>query len=282
MENSFKNLIESAKSIVIILPVNPELDQVASGLSLYLALRDKKDVNISCPTPMVVEFNRLVGVNKVSPDLGNKNLSLKFNDYQASDIERVSYDIEDGQFKLTVIPKPGLSSPKKEQVEFSYSGVSGDTIILVGGESQDSFPALASKDILSAKVIHVGIRALPSTERSVLSFARPGSSISEVVYPLISEIGANTDSDMATNLLAGIEDASKNFTGELVTAETFEIIAHLLRAGGTRPVRATPEEFPTGVPANSFFPGQESEDKQDQGTPNDWLEPKVFKGTSVS
>lgn len=282
MENSFKNLIDAAKSVLILLPINPDLDQVASGLTLYLALRDKKDVNVSCPSPMVVEFNRLVGVNKVSPDLGNKNLTLKFNDYQASDIERVSYDIENGQFKLTVIPKPGVLSPKKEQVELSYSGISGDTIILIGGESQDSFPALASKDIAEAKLIHVGTRALPSTERSVLSFARPGSAISEIVYPLINEIGANTDSDMATNLLAGIEDASKSFTGELVTAETFEIVAHLLRAGGIRPVKVAPEEFPTGVPMNSFFPGQELPQKEDPNAPNDWLEPKVFKGTSVS
>lgn len=284
MENSFKNLIDSAKSVLILLPVNPNLDQVAGALSLYLGLRDKKDVTVSCPSPMVVEFNRLVGIDKISSDLGNKNLTLKFNDYQASDIERVSYDIENGQFKLTVIPKPGVASPKKEQVEISYSGVSGDTIILVGGESQESFPALASKDTLNAKLLHIGTKALPSTEKSVLSFARPGSSISEIVYPLINEVGANLDSDVATNLLAGIEDGGKGFSGDQVTAETFETVAHLLRAGGKRPVKITPEEFPGGMPLSSFMqvePGGE-QPQQDQPAPNDWLEPKVFKGTSVS
>ncbi len=281
MENSFKNLIDAAKSVLILLPVNPNLDQVAAGLSLYLGLRSKKDTVISCPTPMVVEFNRLVAIDKISSELGNKNLALKFMDYPASDIERVSYDIENSQFKLTVIPKPGFSAPKKEQVEISYTGISGDTIILVGGESQEAFPAITSPDLASAKLIHIGTKALPVTDKSVLSFARPGSSVSEVLYPLMSEAGLEIDADTASNILAGIEEGGKGFAGELVTAETFEIVAHLLRAGGKRPVKINPEEFTAGMPMDSFLQVEQGGDPN-QPAPNDWLEPKVFKGTSVS
>ena len=99
MDNSFKSLLEEAKSILILLPLRPFFDQVAGGLGLYLALRESKEAAISSPSEMVVEFNRLVGVNKVTNELGNKNLVIKFSDYQATGIERVSYDIENGEFR---------------------------------------------------------------------------------------------------------------------------------------------------------------------------------------
>ncbi len=284
MDNSFKNLVESANAITILLPQNPSMDEVAAGLSFYLALRDKKEVAVSCPTPMVVEFNRLIGVNKVSSDLGNKNLSIRFTDYEASDIERVSYDIENGQFKLTVIPKPGLSAPKQEQVEMNYSGLAGDTVILVGGNSADDFPALSSKDMLSSKIIHVGTKTLATSgDKALLSFDRPASAVSEIAYALISETGVTIDSDVSTNLLAGIEAASQGFKADGVSAETFEIVAHLLRAGGQRLVRnQNKETFPGNIiPGQAVFAGPD-EPEVKENAPQDWLGPKVYKGTSIS
>ena len=55
---------------------------------------------------MVVEFNRLVGVNKITTELGNKNLVIKFKYYKVAGSEIVSYDIEKGEVKLSVMPKP--------------------------------------------------------------------------------------------------------------------------------------------------------------------------------
>src|SRR3989344_5719320 len=100
MENSFRQIVEESKSILIILPNKPYFDQVAAGLSLFLSLRGSRNTQITSVSPMTVEFNRLIGVNKISQEVGNKNLVIRFTDYKASDIERVSYDIEDGQFKL--------------------------------------------------------------------------------------------------------------------------------------------------------------------------------------
>lgn len=279
MNDSFSSLIDSASSILIILPSKPYFDQVAAGLSLYLSLREKKETLVTSTTPMTVEFNRLVGVNKVTNELGNKNLTIKFTDYKANDIERVSYDIENGEFKLTVIPKPGLPSPKKEQVVFSYSGVSADLIILVGGGNESHFPQLASKDLMGAKIAHIGTRALSvSPDKNVMSFAQPGSSISEVVATLIKETNLSLDPDIATNLLMGIEDGSKSFKGQDVTATTFETVAALLRAGGKRMFQD--QQARGNFPSLGVNPEPPQEKKEE--APKDWLEPKVYKGTSIS
>ena len=128
MENTLKNILEQSKSVLIVLPTKPYFDQAAAGLSLYLSLRGSKDTQIYCPTPITVELNRLIGVNKIEQDMGSKNLIIRFVDYRANDIERVSYDIEDGQFRLTVIPKQQINPPSKDQVQLSYSGIAAELI----------------------------------------------------------------------------------------------------------------------------------------------------------
>lgn len=308
MENSFKNIVDQSKSILILLPTKPFFDQAAAGLALYLALREDKEVQIYCPTPITVEFNRLVGVNKISQELGNKNLVIRFTDYEANNIERVSYDIEQGnRFRLTVIPKTNFNPPTKEQVEFSYSGVSTDTVIMVGGANESHFPALSTKELSGVKLVHVGIKDLSlSSDKNFISFARDGLSVSEVASNLIKESGFSYNEDIATNLLMGIEESTNKFSDPSMSAETFAIVSELMRAGGKRigsQKVAGRQSFPPGAIPQSAQnqtslkqdtskkkqpqQGQvqketKGEDEQEEEAPQDWLEPKIFKGTSVS
>lgn len=273
MDNNFASLINSAQSVLILLPNKPNFDQVAAGLALYLSLKGAKDISISCPSPMLVEFNRLLGVDKITSELGNKNLTIGFNGYPADNIERVSADVVNSEFKLTIIPKAGFLSPKKEQVELFLSGVATDLIILIGGEDESSFPQLALQDLSGAKFAHIGIKPLVvSSDKSILSYAAAASSLSEIIASLLSGNGLSVDADIATNLVAGIEEASSHFMGEEVSANTFDIFANLLRAGGVRQQKSgLKREYPQGaIPAVP------------QPAPKDWFEPKIYKGTSVS
>jgi hypothetical protein len=304
MENSFASLIDSAASILVLLPVKPYFDQVAAGLALYLSIHDRKEVNVSCPAPMMVSFNRIIGVNKITSELGKKNLTIKFKDYDANNIEKVSYDIVDGEFNLTVVPKPGFSSPTKEQMDLSFSGISADLVILIGGANDSHFPILESQELASAKVVHIGNRAL-SSNRDVLSFALPGATTSEIVANLIKDNGLSMDPDIATNLVMGIDEGSSNFTSSELTPETFETFAYLLRSGGRRlpKVKLSPIGFPPGaIPTQPFSQPKsapkisqpepvavsnpepeaetiENKEETIENPPDDWLQPKVFKGS---
>jgi hypothetical protein len=304
MENNLLGLIDSASSILVVLPTKPYFDQVAAGLSLYLSLSDRKEASIYCPSPMTVGFNRLIGVNKISTELGSKNLSIKFSGYDATNIDKVSYDIEKGEFKLTVVPKTGLTAPQKEQLNVSYAGISADLVILVGGANDSHFPVLQSDELSGAKIAHIGTRVLDS-KREVMSFAKPGATTSELVANLIKENGLTIDADTATDLVMGIEDGSANFTSSEVTPETFEIFAFLLRSGGSRmpKVKLSPMSFPPGAipvkpfkaaPSEPVTPASQIETQpeavsteiDEEGAeinpPSDWLQPKIYKGTSVS
>ena len=290
--NSFKSLLDEAKSVLVLLPYNPKFDEVAAGLGLYLSLKGEKEVNIVCASDMVVSFNRLVGVNKIVKEAGNKNLVVKFAEYPAKDIEKVSYDIIDGEFQLTVVPKTGFQAPKNEQISLKYSGISADMAVLIGGIEQSDFSLISEKDDTGIKFAHLGLSPIRG-QKELISFDRPSSSVSELVASLIKESGLALDPDIATNLLMGIEEGSQGLTAPEVNADTFTAMSELMRAGGRRVSKQQmpdPGAFPQGsIPGTAFKfeaePESGESDKEgisEADAPQDWFEPKVYKGTSVS
>jgi hypothetical protein len=300
MENSLLSLIDSATSVLVVLPTKPYFDQIAAGLSLYLAIHDRKEALIYCPSPMMVGFNRLIGVNKISAEIGNKNLIIKFAGYDATNIDKVSYDIDNGEFKLTVMPKNDQVAPQKEQISVNYAGISADLVVLVGGANDSHFPILESSELAKAKIAHIGTRVLDS-QKEVMSFAKPGATTSELVASIIKENGLTMDADCATNLVMGIEDGSAGFTSSEVKPETFETFAFLLRNGGQRApkIKLSPINFPVGsIPTKPFgapavqqvpvtnpepvLEQIESKEEIVENPPSDWLQPKIYKGASVS
>jgi nanoRNase/pAp phosphatase (c-di-AMP/oligoRNAs hydrolase) len=115
-------------------------------------------------------------------------------------------------------------------------------------------------------------------DREVLSFARGASSISEIVANLIKEIQNEFDQDVATNLLMGIHEGTRNFSHPEVSADTFLVAAELMKSGGKHihKDRIERRNYPHGaIPLEK--PSVEA-----TKTPQSWLEPKIFKGTSIS
>lgn len=302
MANSIVDLTANSKSILILLPTNPHFDQVAAGTSLFVTLSEqsetRREIVLSCPSPMLVEFNRLVGVDKITSELGNKNLLISFKDYPVEDLDKVSYEIDGGEIKIKVEPKPGVSAPKKEQVDLGYSGIAADTVILIGGAHDGHFPALSKPEFRSVKLIHIGVRDITLAEPyKPLSLAKQSSSVSEIMAELLKEAKFEIGSDIATNLLMGIEDASKTFSSPETSAETFALVAQLMNLGGKRLIKENippRHNFPQGsIPLRPYFqsPGSaqqvqapETEKQgQSQEVPKSWLsQPKVYKGSEGS
>lgn len=315
MDNSLTSYIDAAASILVLLPEKPTFDQVAAGLSIYLSLAGRKSTTISCPSPMMVGYNRIIGIDKITTLVGNKNLTLKFKGYDAANIEKVSYDIINGEFNLTVVPKVGLTAPSQNQIETSFSGFSADLIILIGGQTDAEFPILESKELTVSKIIQIGTHSFNSTHE-VMSFAKPGSSVSELIASFIKGTSGTIDSDIATNLVMGIEDGSSNFASNEVTPDTFEIFAYLLRNDGKRQsrIKLSPMGFPPGsIPTQPYVQSSNNqigkstndsqpmpqvvpqmpqetdasdmngtgETEQEINPPDDWLQPKIFKGANT-
>jgi len=206
-------------------------------------------------------------------------------------------------------------------VELSYSGISVDTVIIIGGANESHFPALSGKDLVGANIVHIGVRDISLTSgKNYVSFSRPASSISEIIAGLVEEGGYVLDQDVATNLLMGIDESTASFSDSTVSAETFSVASKLMAAGGKRmnvqgvaqrrdfPIGSVPgsplkpvftqtkrvdkveslidnqgvRPYSSQVSDNSINSQAEKSENDDQNTPKDWLKPKIFKGTSVS
>jgi len=87
----------------------------------------------------MVGFNRLIGVNKITEDLANKNLTIKFEGYEATGIDKVSADIDNGSLNLQCALNQAVAAPQKQQINIGYAGISADLVILVGGANDSHF-----------------------------------------------------------------------------------------------------------------------------------------------
>ena len=131
-ETNIKNLLDSAKSIIVILPPDPGKDLVAAGISLHLALKESgKTSQIGCGSDIHVSED-IDGVTEIADTIGSRNLVISF-DYREEDLDKVDYDVrDDGKFYLMIKPKAGAPVPDIGGVKYSYSGANADLVITLG------------------------------------------------------------------------------------------------------------------------------------------------------
>lgn len=247
--NQARTILEQSQDGLILLGKNPTLDQVSSALSLYLAISVKgKRVSITCPDQMTVEFNHLVGVDKISNSPGNgnngKNLVISFP-YQEGSIEKVSYNIENDTFHLVIEPREGYPQVTQDLIKYSYTGGNTDLVITVGisnyNELENSYSN--SQNIFANKQI-INIDSNPANQMfgKINLVEHETSSIAELLTKIFSQIGLTIDADTAGNLYSGIVSGSNNFTSDTTSAETFESAAVCLKKGAINKQRTSSQQ----------------------------------------
>lgn len=264
---TFQDSLSQIKSVLVLLPEKPEFDAVAAALAFSTSLKESgKEVTVACPSPMLVEFNRLVGVNKVTDNIDNRNLVISFKDYDAEGIEKVSYNIENGQFMLVIVPKTSLAAPQKEQVEIGHRGVSGDLIIVTGATNKQDLGKFADKEELwntpDAKITILGRLPAQGFKNTTELVNPQASTVSESAFGVIESLGLPINQDIATNLFMGLRSGTNNFQKN-ITADTFATASRLLRSGAKTETLPQPPEV------------------QKEQEPKNWPEPRLFKGNTL-
>lgn len=270
-----KTALSAAKQVLVLLPQNPNVDSVAAGLVLYLALAKKGvSTSIGCASPMTVQFNRLFGVDKIKARIGNQNLVISFN-YPEDSLEKVAYDKDPSnqKFHLTIEPKAGMPPLDASQVEYSYTGSNADVIFVVGSRTLEDLGELykqekALLDNKSKTLVNVSSLDKNSQFGTVNLYDPTASGASEIMTVVIKGLELPLEPDMATNLLAGIEAATQNLA-QARSVETLEAVTELMRLGGQRNHLSAPTPTPWQRP-NPFM--------SQAPTQPDWLKPKVMTG----
>jgi len=251
--------IDKATSILIILPSFHSVDIIAAGLSFYLSLQKyleqkegKTSLTIASATDPTVAYQRLYGVGDITKSLGSKNLVISLKTAHEN-IEKISVDEGTTDFNIIVETKSGVAKLSEKDVEFSYRGLDADLVIGIGLNNAESAgylytqnPSLfAERDTL---LISADTRAGSFGNIHVIEPEASGTS--ELAAKLLRFLKFPVDSDICTNLVAGIESATVNFA-QKTGSDTFAAVSWCMKEGGRRNHLAMPlSELPGyGSPA---------------------------------
>lgn len=233
----FKSTIENAQSVIVLLPQQADIDEVATAIGLHLSLREMgKESRLAAVTIPQLSAPELPGLDQVTTELGNQNLTISF-DYKEEQVDKVSYHIgeETKKFYLTIKPRSGAAPLDTSSVEFSYTGAAADLLVFVGINSVEELQQLYyGYEELYENAVSISLSKNSSGLGQLNLTPQYESSLSELVASTFSALQFPIPQDSATNWLSGIEFATKGLTADSVEVGTFENIAALLKLGGIR------------------------------------------------
>lgn len=252
--NEVKNLLPTAKSILIALPTGSDIDKLASGLSLYLTLRQQgKEVFIFCEDTLRVGQAHLYGIDHIQnqiPKSGGGNLVLTLEGVASSDgtvpsLQKLDWYAENNNLNLVFNVMPGQMFQPTRIVPH-YQGSTFSLIFTLGATSLSSLGSISNQQIFTGThIVNIDNQATNTSFGQTNIVDPNASSISEMATFIIQNLGLPLDTDSASNLLAGIFDSTANLTSPKVNPDTYLSIANLLKAGGKKPT-ISPQPTTTG------------------------------------
>lgn len=240
-----KNLLPQAKNILIALPVGADIDKLAAALSLFLIFEAQgKEATVVSDDTITVGQAHLFGIDHIQKNLpppGGGNLTLTLEGVAASDgtvpaLEKLDWSAEGGNLNLVFHVLPGQTFQPARIIP-NYQGSGFNLVFVIGAANLDSLGSTYKQNAQSFSGIHI----VNIDNQNNSSFGATNvvdinaSSVSEVMANLTLDLGLNLDQDAASNLLAGIFQATNNLNSPKVSSETYMVVANLLRAGGKKP-----------------------------------------------
>lgn len=288
-----KEAIDKYNVFAIATPKDPSVDEMGAALSLYLALKGTgKSVSISTPNTPLVEVSSLVGIDEVKNVVGTESGDLVlYLPYKEGEIDKVSSIVENNQLKLIVkAGEKGLSFTERD-VQFQRGSTAPETLFIVGASRVSDLGKLFDPALLKDTLV-INIDNAPDNQGfgDIVVVSTRFSSVSEAVANLLYSLGLKTDLDIAQNLMLGIATATNNFQDSKTSSLAFEMAGALMRQGALRPTsssqrRKLSNDFESTIKTEEkpLAPQTPLADKQTEVTdnpPEDWLEPKIYKGST--
>jgi hypothetical protein len=217
----------------------------ASALLVGLQVADKEVKLLSSKAPTLKgQKATLTRLSELKTELGHQNLSISF-DYSEEAVDKVSYHIgeETNKFYLTVKPKKGYEPLDTNSVEFSYTGAEVDLIILIGvGNLEELEQLYFGYEKLYQDTATISIYDYPTNHGTVKYDVTQTTGYAELIAQMLNQLGLHIDAEHATNLLSALEQTSRGFSSPNTSAESFELVAQLLRLGAVRQVFEQPSD----------------------------------------
>ncbi len=242
---SIKNLLGGAQNILITLPSSSSVDELASGLAFYLALKQTgKNVSIITETPITVGYSNLFAVGDIKSsisDVKGGNLSIILSGVvdpltqTPPTLKELKWQSQGSDLHLVFYPMPGQRFEPKS-ISPRYENNNFDLIFVIGAQSLSNLGSVYNTDtstFSSTNIINIDKSSANTQFGKINIVDSQAASLSEMIGLILPSLGLSLAGDIATNILNGVYSATNNLGG-LTTPETYEIIAQALRAGGQK------------------------------------------------
>ncbi len=239
-----KELLAQANTILVIVGPKATVDHWAAASALVGGLEATgKQVTFLSPIPALTEIEaKLPELPVAQNQLGNRDLSISF-EHQIEAVDKVSYHIDEQahRFYLVIKPQKGSKPLDAQTVEFSYTGAEADLIFLIGVHELEQLDQLYfGYEQLYQDVTTVTFHNFETNIGTVKLNTSGSSSLSEAMALFVQELELPLTSSAATQLLVAVEETTDSFKSLATTADTFEVVAQLLRFGARRLRRQVP------------------------------------------
>lgn len=239
LEQQIFKQIEKSKSVLIIFSAKQGGDAVASALALFLFLK-KQNYEVSIVATDLEgaknSFSFLPSYSEIQDNLNNLRRFIVSVDISQAKVNQIKYLVDNNTLNFIISPSEGWFKPEDVSAragEFKY-----DLIITVGLSDLESLGDLHDENVeffYKTSIINIDHQA-GNEEFGQINFIDLNAvAISEIIYYLLKNNNPEVISeDIATCLLAGIIQKTKNFKTSNLTPRTLLTTSQLISNGANR------------------------------------------------
>lgn len=265
-------LLPKTQSVLVALSAQSSIDELAAGLALLLSLKQAgKEASIVSEGIIRVGHTNLFGVGEIQtkiPEVKGGNFVIALGGVAAVGpdgkgivpaLEKLDYYTSGSDLNLVFNVLPGQKF-EPTSVTPRYEGGGFGLIFVIGAGSLSELGSVYTTNqqlFTSSHVVNID-NGQGNAQFGNTNVVDPSaSSSSEMVPQILSFLGLPVNGDIATNILSGIFAATSGLQERNAGADTYEVVAQALRAGGQRPTQIQENSVTTpGVAVQPIQPAQ--------------------------
>lgn len=228
------NQLKTANNCLLVFASGGNLDDVAAGLALQKFLHKMgKSAQVVSGSPILSKFEFLPDTdNLLQPDALSKDMVISIS-LKNTELSELRYQKMDDTLSVFLTPKAGqfeLGDISVRNAVYPY-----DLIVTLGVARLEDLGGLYSNHaqlFFETPVINIDFRADNDLFGQVNLVTLTASSVSEVVYDLVSKFDETlVDDSIATMLLAGLVAQTNSFQSQKTTPQAFVKASKLISLG---------------------------------------------------
>ncbi len=239
LEQQIIKQIESSKNILIIFPTDRDGDAISSALALYSFLKLAGfEVSVAAQEPEDKKhlFSFLPNYSLIQTNLNNLRRFIVSVDISQAKVHQIKYLVENNTLNFIISPSEGWFKP--EDVSSKVGEFKHDLIIVIGASDLESLGKLYDNNVeffYKTTIINIDHKATNEGFGQINLVDLNAVAISEILFYLFKDYKSDLiNENIATCLLAGIIQKTRNFKTSNLTPRTLLTTSQLISLGADR------------------------------------------------